>query len=168
MSVLAMILFPLCINLPGMIGAALFTVKNIPGWYNKLRHPALNPPNWVFPTVWTLLYTMIGISGYLIWNIEGEFSNKYSYAWSMFFIQLFFNFIWPPLFFGMHLMFLAFLDILLLDIFIYLNIYAFYVINPLAGLLLIPYAFWVAYANYLNLAIWILNRKKTIIEEKSN
>jgi tryptophan-rich sensory protein len=166
MNVLAMILFPVCINIPGIIGA-LFTVKSIPGWYNKLRRPALNPPNWIFGPVWTVLYTMIGFSGYLIWSMEGEFSNKYSYAWTMFFTQLFFNFIWTPLFFGMHFVFLAFLDILLMDIFIYLNISAFYSIFPLAGLLLIPYAIWVAFASYLNFSFWILNRNKSI-EEKLN
>ncbi len=161
-----MILFPIGTNFFGTIGA-IITVKNIPGWYNKLRRPALTPPNWIFGPLWTVLYTMIGFSGYLIWSIEGEFSNKHSYAWTMFFTQFFLNFIWPPLFFGMHFMFLAFINILIIDIFIYLNICAFYSIYPLAGLLLVPYAIWVALSTYYNFSFWFLNRNKSI-EEKLN
>ena len=65
MSTQAMILFPLCVNLPAFLGAFV-TSKSIKTWYRKLNKPSLNPPDWIFGPVWTILYTLIGFSGYLI------------------------------------------------------------------------------------------------------
>jgi translocator protein len=165
MSILAMILFPLCVTLPGMINGIL-TANNIKTWYEKLNHPKIRPPNWVFGPVWTILYIMIGVSGYLIWSLDEGFSGKYSFAWTIYFIQLLLNHIWTPLFFGIHALFLALIDIVLMLIAIYINIFAFYAIYPLAGLLLIPYACWVSFATYLNFSYWYLNRLNTVDYDK--
>ena len=157
MSVLAMILFPVCVNLPGILTAILLSKKRKPN-YDIQRRPPLSPPRWVIGPVWTILYILIGTSGYLIWSLEEGFSSKHAFAWSVYFIQLFLNYIWYPIYFGLDMMLLAFIDIVLLDIFIYLNIYAFSILYPLAGYLLIPYAIWVTFASYLNFANWWMNR----------
>lgn len=165
MSVLAMILFPLCVLLPNML-SSIFTSKSIKTWYERLNHPKLRPPNWLFGPVWTILYIMIGVSGYLIWSIEEGFSDKYKFAWGFYFLQLLLNFIWTPLFFGIHNLFVSLIDIIFMLTAIYVNIFAFYSIYPLAGQLLIPYVLWVSFATYLNFSYWYLNRRNNIDYDK--
>jgi tryptophan-rich sensory protein len=67
-----MILFPVCVNLPGILTAILLSKKIKASYVNKSR-PPLSPPGWVFGPIWTILYILIGISGYLIWSLEKDF-----------------------------------------------------------------------------------------------
>ncbi|SET22253.1 TspO/MBR family protein [[Clostridium] polysaccharolyticum] len=118
--------------------------------------PPLVPPGQVFPIVWTILYVLMGISFYLVVNAQADKKNK-RVAKTIFYIQLFFNFIWPIVFFRFVQCKLAFIIICLLLFFIILNIIAFKRIHKIAGYLLIPYLIWVAFALYLNLGFCILN-----------
>jgi benzodiazapine receptor len=158
METMAKLAFPGVTLLLGMAGG-LLTGKAIPTWYNKLKKPALNPPNWIFGPVWTVLYLMIGYSGYLIWNQNKEFSENHKIAWFVYFLQLGLNYLWTPVFFGIKKLLLALFIISGLTISIFLNIYLFYEITPTAGLLLIPYLLWVSFASYLNYSIWKLNSR---------
>lgn len=132
--------------LPGLLGS-LFTNPNSL-WYQSLNKPFFNPPGWVFGPVWTLLYIMIGISLYLI--IEKDW-KKYKIALTFFGIQLFLNGLWSFLFFGLQMPMLAFVEIILLWIFILLTIIWSYRISKLASYLLMPYLAWVSFATVLNL-----------------
>lgn len=118
--------------------------------YANLYKPPLSPPGWVFPVVWTILYILMGISAYLVWESEGEDKQL---ALSLYGIQLILNAAWSVLFFHLKLYFLALADLLLLWLAVYLTIKQFRRLNETAAKLLLPYIIWITFAGYLNLAI---------------
>lgn len=81
-------------------------------WFAALAKPSWNPPGWLFAPVWTALYTMMAVAAWLVWR-RGGFAGQ-RVALSLFLLQLFFNALWSPLFFGLHRPPLAFVDIVLL------------------------------------------------------
>lgn len=121
-------------------------------WYETLAKPSWTPPDWAFPVVWSILYVMIVIAGWLVWKQAG-----WSAALVVWGVQLIFNGAWSWLFFGMKRMDLAFIDVILL----WLGIAAFMVlawpISPLASLLFLPYLVWVTIAAALNRTVWRMN-----------
>lgn len=135
----------------GIIGS-LFTAQEIPTWYNSLQKPTFTPPGWLFGPVWITLYTLMGISLYLIWN-----SKKAKTTRNIFLIHLIFNASWSIIFFGLHQIFLALLNIILIWLIIILLIHLFNKINKKAAYLLIPYFLWVTFAGILNLSLFLLN-----------
>lgn len=141
----------------GIIGS-LFTAPSIPGWYATLNKPSFNPPNWVFGPVWTTLYALMGISLYLVWK-KGQENKKIDIKLplAIFGFQLFLNFLWSILFFGMQSPLLGLLCIIPLWLSIAATIFYFYKISKTAAYLLIPYILWVSFASILNASIWMLN-----------
>jgi translocator protein len=136
--------------------SALFTTPAIAFWYTTLNKSSLTPPDWLFGPVWIVLYALMGIALSLVWN-AGFNRPAVNKALGVFFVQLFLNFLWSILFFGLHNPALALADILLLNLSILWTIVLFYNINRTATYLLIPYLLWVLFATYLNYAIWMLN-----------
>ena len=139
-------------QIAGIIGS-IFTTPSITTWYADLQQPAFSPPNWVFGPVWITLYTLMGISLYLVWNKK----NNVKIPLTLFFIQLILNSIWSIIFFGLQNSFYALIEIIILWIAILLTIISFYKISKKASLLLIPYIIWVTLAAILNYYIWVLN-----------
>ncbi|MEM9121873.1 MAG: TspO/MBR family protein [Pseudomonadota bacterium] len=121
-------------------------------WYEGLRKPSWNPPNWMFPTVWTALYAMIAAAGWIVWQEAGL-----GLAIGLWGLQLVLNAAWSVFFFGMRRMDLAFFEVCLL----WLSIAAFMgvalPISPLAAALFVPYLVWVTIAAALNLSVWRMN-----------
>ncbi|MEM9106323.1 MAG: TspO/MBR family protein [Pseudomonadota bacterium] len=121
-------------------------------WYETLAKPNWTPPNWAFPVVWTTLYVMIAIAGWLVWREAGM-----SLAFVLWLLQLVTNFLWSALFFGMRRMDLALLDSLVM----WLLIAAFIVLAlPLsiwASVLFLPYLVWVSVAAVLNRTVMRMN-----------
>ncbi|MGZ3756115.1 MAG: TspO/MBR family protein, partial [Mucilaginibacter sp.] len=113
--------------------------------------------NQVFGPVWTVLYILMGIAAYLVW-IRRDQTAAFNKARNIYFIQLFFNFCWSIIFFGLHQILAAFVIIVLLWISIIFNIFAFAKINKAASILLVPYLLWVSFAGVLNFAVYLLNR----------
>ena len=130
-----------------------------------IKKPCFQPPGWIIGPVWTILYIMIGVSACLIWNLDDQFSSKHYTAWAVFFFQMILNYAWPLLFFHYALLFVSLIDIIIMAFSIYLNIFLFYQILSMAGLLLIPYAIWVSFASIINFEIWRLNRHSRIKEK---
>ena len=124
--------------------------------YSKINQPPLAPPSWVFPVVWTVLYLLMGISLYIIWNTHAD-SGKKRLAFIFFGIQLFLNLIWSPIFFGLQLFLPALIVLVFTWIFTAAMIVSFYAISKPAALLQIPYIIWLTFAGYLNFAIYLLN-----------
>lgn len=124
-------------------------------WYNSLQKPSWNPPAWVFGPVWSLLYTMMGIAAWLVWK-EAGFQNA-KVAMALFFTQLILNGLWSWIFFGMQETGWAFIEIMVLLVAIIVTTITFYKKRSLAGWLMLPYILWVAFATFLNYAIWTLN-----------
>ena len=120
--------------------------------YLALNRPAWAPPQWLFGPAWTVLYTMIAVSGWLVWTVQG-----WSRALAVYGVQLVLNAVWTPLFFAADRYGLAFLEISVLWVAIVATIVMFWRVRRSAALLLIPYLLWVTYAGSLNFAIWQLN-----------
>lgn len=147
-------LFIIGCELVGILGSA-FTFSSIPNWYVYLNKPFFSPPNWLFGPVWTLLYALMGVSAYLIWQKKNKKTKE---ALNLFWIQLGLNFIWTPIFFGAKNLLLALVVIVAMWVYIVKTIKAFAKINKISSYLLYPYLAWVSFATLLNLSIWILNR----------
>jgi len=142
-------------QLAGIVGS-VFTVNSIPTWYAGLEKPFFAPPNWLFAPVWLSLYTLMGVSLYLVWS-RGADTRSVKTALSVFGIQLVLNALWSVLFFGLRSPLLGLIEIAALWIAIAVTIVLFYRVSRTAGLLLIPYIAWVTIAAALNGFIWNLN-----------
>lgn len=149
--------FLISVFTPLIVGgiSALMVGDNV-NIYSKIKNPPISPPGWLFPVVWTVLYFLMGVSLYLVWSSETvEYLKRTAYAfWG---IQLFFNFIWSPIFFNKQWFLPAFVILLTLWAFTCLMIVSFYKISRRASLLQIPYLIWLTFAGYLNFAIYLLN-----------
>ncbi len=138
----------------GSLGG-IFTIAEIPTWYAGLNKPSFNPPNWIFGPMWTTLYVLMGISFYLIWKLP--ISASRTQAIRIFIFQFILNFCWSIIFFSMHQIGWAFVEIIAMWVFILLTIIQFRKLSTLAAALLIPYLLWVSFASILNGSIWQLN-----------
>ncbi len=142
-------------QLAGIVGS-FFTVPAIPGWYAELTKPALNPPTWVFGPAWTMLYILMGVALFLIWQ-KGLREKRIKTALAVFAVQLLLNTLWSVVFFGLQSPGWALLNIAVLWAAILWTIVVFYKISKPASYLLVPYILWVSFALYLNYSIWVLN-----------
>jgi len=139
-------------ELAGVVGS-VFTMPEIGSWYKSLNKPSFNPPNWIFGPAWTIIFVLMGISLYLVWQAKG----KKKKAIVIFAVQLLLNIFWSALFFGFHSPFFALIEIIFLWLAILWTIVKFYKISKTASYLLFPYILWVSFAAFLNLFIWVLN-----------
>lgn len=126
-------------------------------WYRSLEKPFFQPPPWLFGPVWTILYTMMGISVALVWDQISNSSNIKTSALTLFILQLIFNLVWSPVFFRIQALVAALVVILTLVFLIILTIRAFGKLNTIAKNLLLPYLAWVCFATLLNASIVYLN-----------
>ena len=142
----------------GVGGLSALITKDSMNIYERIVMPPLAPPGILFPIVWTMLYTLMGISSARIF-IKGKGGDENSGgALTVYTFQLLVNFLWSIIFFNMEAFLFAFVWIILLWVLIILMIRKFYEIDPVAAWLQVPYLLWVTFAAYLNLAIYILNR----------
>ena len=124
--------------------------------YEKFNKPPFSPPGWVFPIVWTILFFLMAVAAYRIW-MKGKSGEDARKALVLYSTQLFLNFLWSIIFFRFRLYAIAFLELLLLLVFILLTTFEFHRIDKTSGYLMIPYIAWVSFAGVLNFAIWMLN-----------
>lgn len=139
----------------GAIGS-LATSPNIPTWYAALEKPLLNPPNWVFGPVWTVLYAAMGIALALVVLAKTKQPKKSAYVW--YGAQLVLNTLWSLVFFGLQAPWLGVVVIVLLIMSIIMTIREFYPIKKAAAWLLVPYIAWVSFATYLTVGVAVLNQ----------
>lgn len=133
----------------GIVGS-IATASSVKSWYlTDLIKPSFNPPSWVFGPVWTLLFLLMGIALYLVWNKK----NNLFWFWT----QLILNILWSFLFFGLHSPTLAFYEIIILWLAILMTIIRFNQYHKTASKLLWPYLAWVSFASFLNYSIMVLN-----------
>jgi len=125
-------------------------------WFNSLIKPFLNPPASIFKPVWGILYILIIVS-FVLYALKHSEINKLK-GYIFFGIQMILNGLWSPVFFYFKNMTLAFVIIILMDIFVLLTIKEFYKISKTASFLLIPYFIWILFATYLNFGFIFLNR----------
>ena len=138
---------------------SLFTFKAIPHWYAGLKKPPFTPPNWAFGPIWTILYILMAISVFLVWQ-KGLSNNGVLLAFILFWSQLTFNVLWSIVFFGMKYKGGGVATIIVLWLLILATIITSFRISAWAGVLLVPYIIWVSIASYLNIGVWLLNKHK--------
>lgn len=136
---------------------SLFTFKAIPNWYAGLKKPPYTPPNRAFGPVWTILYILMAISVFLVWQ-KGLAANEALLAFVLFWIQLAVNAVWSIVFFGMKSKGGGVITIIVLWLLILATMIASFRVSGWAGALLIPYILWVSIASYLNIGVWLLNK----------
>lgn len=143
-----------CIVIPLAVGSlsALLTQNSMEA-FDFMNKPALSPPGWLFPVVWTILYILMGIASYLVLTSE----KPNDAALTVYGIQLIFNFFWSIFFFNLGLCLFAFIWLVLLWLLILKTCTLFFQISKPAGYLMLPYLLWVTFAGYLNLSICLLN-----------
>lgn len=135
---------------------ACFSIGSIQNWYYALEKAPWTPPSWAFGPAWTILYVLMAISIWIVF-LTKEKEEKKTPCYVVFFLQLFFNFMWSILFFGLRSPILALVDIFILLFFIMLNIFYFYKVNKVAAFIMLPYIIWVIFATTLNFSIVVLN-----------
>ncbi len=131
------------------------TQVNIATWYQTLNKSALNPPDFIFPIVWGILYIMIALAGWWLW----QHLNKPGANVALFFyvIQVLMNWTWTPIFFEFHLIQLGFYWIIAIIVLTLITILLSWNKFKFAALILIPYWFWLLFVSYLNWKIWMKN-----------
>ncbi len=134
------------------LGSAIGSLTQPGAWYAQLVKPSFNPPNWVFGPVWTALYVMIAIAGYRTWMRERQ-----GMAMKLWFAQMFLNFLWSPVFFGLHSIGGAFAVIVVLLGTLFAFMRHAWPEDKAAAWLFAPYAAWVSFAAVLNASLWWLN-----------
>ena len=145
------------ILIPLAVGAvSAYLSSDVMAMFQNMRQPPLSPPGWLFPVVWTILYTLMGISSYIIYRQEAEPTVKKRALW-IYAAQLIVNFFWSIFFFRLEWYWFSFFWLILLWILILAMILQFQKINKTAAYLQIPYLIWVTFAGYLNLSAALLN-----------
>ncbi|MBX9785699.1 MAG: tryptophan-rich sensory protein [Alphaproteobacteria bacterium] len=133
----------------------LITKENINPWYQLLNKPIFTPPNMVFSIIWPILYVLLALASYLLWQHRrrsGARTAIFFYA-----TQILMNWLWTPLFFYFHFIGLSFLWIIIIAVFTLTVIYLTKDKFKLISIMLIPYFAWLVFAVYLNGGIWVLN-----------
>ena len=148
----------LLINLaiPLGVGGLSALISGGMGDFKTMNQPPLSPPGWIFPIVWTVLYLLMGYAAYRV-QTSGKDPEQIRKAMRLYGVQLLLNFLWSPVFFGLHWYLVAFFILVALWVMIYLTMLAFSRLDETAGDLLIPYILWVTFAGYLNLGVYLLN-----------
>ena len=153
-AAIGLILFlALCFGAAGL--GAIATTPEIDGWYQSLNKPAWNPPAWVFGPVWTTLYALMAIAGWLIWKTDRGTARRLPLT--LFAAQLVLNVAWSWIFFRLHQPGWAFVELVCLWFTILATTLAFRPLSKLAAALLLPYQAWVTFAGVLNFTLWQLN-----------
>ena len=140
----------------GFIGS-FFMGVGVATWYPTLQKPPFALPDWMFGSVWMLLYALIAIAVLVVWN-TGLHRERERLAFGLFFFQLLFNLLWVVVFFGGHQLIFGLFIIVILWVMVYSLVLQFYKIDWFAGTLLIPYWAWLTYALVLNFFLWLYNR----------
>ena len=150
-NLLVSIAIPLAVG-----GLSAFLTKDSMMDFEALIKPPLSPPGWLFPAVWTILYVLMGIASYIIYQSRGNAIIKRS-ALSAYALQLFLNFFWSIIFFNLKNYLFAFIWLIALILAIVATMLRFKRISGAAFYLLIPYLIWCIFALYLNFGIYLLN-----------
>ena len=146
-----------CIAIPLLVGTfSAFLTQNSMADFAILQKPPLAPPGIVFPTVWTILYVLMGIASYLVLTSDAR-QDDIDQAITVYGGQLILNFFWSIIFFRLEWYLVAFFWLVLLWAAIFYTILQSRKVSPAAAWLLAPYLLWVTFAGYLNLSIYFLN-----------
>lgn len=150
--------FIVALLIPLALGLFVYLfIPNMKTLYETLKKPFFALPSIAFPIAWTILYILMGIASYKVYIKKYE-NMDVSSALFVYGIQLLLNILWPFIFFSFRLYGLAFIELLILFIFVILTLIRFYQKSGIkAAVLLVPYLLWIIYAGTFNFYIWMLN-----------
>ncbi|MPZ32219.1 MAG: tryptophan-rich sensory protein [Rhodospirillales bacterium] len=143
----------LCLGI-GALGASV-VATSVDTWYADLAKPSFTPPDRVFGPVWTVLYVLMAVAAWRVWRAADRDTRRGPLT--LFALQLALTLGWTVVFFGLQKIGAAVATIVVLDVGVVVTTLAFRPIDRWAGLLMVPYLGWVAFATVLNIAIWRLN-----------
>ncbi len=135
----------------GVVGS-VYTAASIPTWYAGLEKPWWTPPSWIFGPAWMLLYVLMGIAAFLVWEVRHK-KKEAEGALLLYGVHLFFNALWSLIFFGLQNIGLALVEIFLLWLLIIYTMVFFFRVNRAAGWVFVPYLIWVSFAMVLNYSL---------------
>ena len=146
-----------------LVGSILFTnilvfifgLISRPSSFSGVAQPVFVPPSWVFIVVWIVIYTILGISFYLILQSRESRDRKWSIG--LYFVNLVFNYLWVVWFFNFKLFLFAYIWLILLIGITIVMIYFFYRVNKWAGIINVPYLVWLVFASIINIFVFYLN-----------
>ena len=124
--------------------------------FGSVNQPPLSPPGWLFPVVWTVLYILMGIASYLVYESDVSKKEKAT-ALAFYDAQLAFNFFWSILFFNFELYFFSFFWLIVMLALIIVTTVLFFGISKTSAYFMLPYIVWVIFAGYLNIGVALLN-----------
>ena len=138
------------------LSAAGFSAGSVRGWYAGLAHPPGTPPDWLFAPVWTVLYTLMAVSAWLVWRCRRPAGYRALQVWGW---QLLVNALWSPAFFGLNSVALGLAMLLPLPPLVALTAWRFAPVSRTAAVLLLPYLAWSVYAAALATGFFLLNHR---------
>ena len=146
-------LFFLTITFSASFIGGFVTITYKEPWYSQLIKSNYNPPDWIFAPVWTMLYFMMSVAIWIFWNSKKrDLKTIYIY-----FIHIVLNTTWSIVFFALHNIPIALLNLSILVFLIIILILRFRRVNLVSYYLMIPYLLWTSYALFLNLNLLLLN-----------
>ncbi len=148
------LIIPLAVFVFSLIGSVA-TEFGMP-WYNSLALPSWTPPGMVIGLAWTIIYALTAVSIWITWNLVPH-RRPFWTIMTLFVINGFLNIGWSILFFGFHLIAIALIEMVLLEVTVIALIALLWNRSRTAAVLLIPYGLWVAFATILTIAVWSLN-----------
>ena len=131
----------------------LTTLSSKEPWYSQLEKSNFNPPDWIFAPVWTTLYFMMTLAVWIFWHSKDRDTNTIY----IYFIHILLNTTWSIVFFAMHNIFLALINLMILVLLIIVLTLRFKRVNNVSAYLMIPYLLWSCYALFLNFNLYLLN-----------
>lgn len=145
-----------CLFLAACVGAGITGGLFPPGpWYRALNKPSWTPPDWVFPVTWTVLYICMAVAG-----ARAAMADNNGIAMALWAVQIAFNGLWTPVFFGLRNIRMGMALIGVLWLIVFSAMLALWQVDTIAGMLFVPYLVWVSIAAALNAAVWNLNREE--------
>jgi tryptophan-rich sensory protein len=142
----------IAINFAAALSGAIFSPD---AWYRALNKPSWQPPDWLFPPAWAVLYLLIAFATWRVW-ITSEWHQLFV-PMAAFGVQVVLNAAWSALFFGMRRIRWALIEVAALWASIVAMIVTYAPLDTIAALMLLPYLAWVSFAAFLNFTILRLN-----------
>ena len=142
------------ILIPNVLGFLGSLIGNVQNGFEGITKPSFTPPALVFPIAWTILYILMGISTYIIYESNSKEKTKSLVIYG---IQLILNASWTFFFFNLNWFFFSFILVIIILILVIIMIYKFYNINKTAAYLQLPYVLWLIFAAILSYNVYLLN-----------
>lgn len=135
--------------------SGLLSRGGVESFQQTAQQPGFSPPGWLFPVVWGIVYTLMGVSAGRIWQTQPSLAR--SRGINLFIAQLVVNFFWSLIFFNLRAYGFALIWLLVLWLLVAWMIRVFFRVDPAAAWLQVPYLLWLTFAAILNAAVWYLN-----------